>query len=424
MRSFLPEATPSLGLGWQWPVGLRAMRHRNFRLFFFGQLISVSGTWMQTTAQQWLVYRLTGSQLSLGMVTFASFLPVLVLSLFMGVVVDRVPRRRLLLVTQTWFMAGAALLAALTASGAIQYWHILALAVFLGLANALDMPARQAFYLDLVERDDLMNAIALNSSVFNGARIVGPALGGLVVATLGEAPAFALNALSFTAVLAGLLMMRLPPSSLPVRRDPALAELKHGLHYLAEDRRVFGLVTMIAAFSLIGFPYLTLLPVFARDILDVGASGLGALMAAMGVGALVSALGLAVLGERGNPKPRPRGRLLELNRWLFVGAAAAFGLSKAAWSSMLALALAGYAFITLLAVTNTLIQILVPDDRRGRVLSIYTWSLGGFWPLGALLIGAIGDWVGAPGAVLLAALGSLVLTLVGRWMFPEVRGLV
>ncbi|MEW6569474.1 MAG: MFS transporter, partial [Chloroflexota bacterium] len=213
MRSFLPEALPNLLLGWRWPAALRALRHRNFRLFFFGQLISLSGTWMQTTAQQWLVYRLTGSQLSLGAVTFASFLPVLLLSLFMGVIVDRVPRRRLLVFTQTWFMLCAVALAWLTAAGIIRYSYIIALALLLGLANALDMPARQAFYVDMVERQDLMNAIALNSSVFNGARIIGPALGGVVVAALGEAPAFASNAVSFLAVIAALLLMRLPSTA-------------------------------------------------------------------------------------------------------------------------------------------------------------------------------------------------------------------
>ncbi|MCK4694042.1 MAG: MFS transporter, partial [Anaerolineales bacterium] len=191
MRPSPPQNFRFLRLGWQWPEALRAMRHPNFRLFFFGQLISLSGTWMQSTAQQWLVYRLTNSQLSLGMVTFASYIPVLLLSLFMGVVVDRFQRRRLLVITQTWFMLLAAALAVLTYLELVQYWHILLLATLLGIANALDMPARQAFYIDLVKREDLMNAIALNSSIFNGARIIGPAIGGLVIAAFGEAPAFA-----------------------------------------------------------------------------------------------------------------------------------------------------------------------------------------------------------------------------------------
>ncbi len=420
MRSLLPEAHPHLLLGWRWPAALRALRHRNFRLFFFGQLISLSGTWMQTTAQQWLVYRLTGSQLSLGAVTFASFLPVLLLSLFMGVVVDRVPRRRLLLLTQTWFMLGAFVLAWLTATGIIRYAYILALAFLLGLANALDMPARQAFFADMVERDDLMNAIALNSSVFNGARIIGPALGGIVVARLGEAPAFAINAVTFLAVIAGLALMRLPPTAAPRRSATAWRELKDGLHYLVEDRRVLGLVSMIAGLSLIGFPCFTLLPAFARDILHTGASGLGALLSSMGTGALAGALGLAIYGDRAGSK----GRLLSASRWLFAIAVAAFALSRTPAFSMTALVVAGYAFITQLAVTNTLIQLLVPDDRRGRVMSIYTWALGGFWPLGSLLIGAVGDAIGAPGAVMISSAASLALTLLGGLVFPEARRLL
>ncbi len=423
MRSLLPEAHPSLLLGWRWPTALRALRHRNFRLFFLGQLVSLSGTWMQTTAQQWLVYRLTGSQLSLGAVTFASFLPVLLLSLFMGVIVDRVPRRRLLLLTQTWFMLGAAVLAWLTAVDVIRYSYILTLAFLLGLANALDMPARQAFFVDMVERDDLMNAIALNSSVFNGARIIGPALGGVVVARLGEAPAFAINALTFLAVIASLLLMRLPPTIRAPHTATALTELKQGLHYLLEDRRVLGLVTMIAAFSLIGFPCFTLLPAFARDILRIGASGLGALMASMGTGALVAALGLAVFGDRGGDRGRGKGWLLGLNRWLFAAALAALALSRTPALSMAALVVAGYAFITQLAITNTLIQLLVPDDRRGRVMSIYTWALGGFWPLGALLIGAVGDAIGAPAAVLISASASAALAVLGGVIFPEAQRL-
>lgn len=419
MRPLLPEAHPNLVLGWRWPAALRALRHRNFRLFFFGQLISLSGTWMQTTAQQWLVYRLTGSQLSLGAVTFASFLPVLLLSLFMGVVVDRVPRRRLLLLTQTWFMAGAVVLAWLTAIGMIRFSYILILAFLLGLANALDMPARQAFFADLVDRDDLMNAIALNSSVFNGARIIGPALGGVIVARLGEAPAFAINAVTYLAVIVGLAQMRLPVPSAAGSRSTALRELQQGLHYLVEDRRVLGLVSMIAGFSLIGFPCFTLLPAFARDVLRIGPSGLGALLSSMGVGALIGALSLAVYGDRAGQK----GRLLEVNRWLFAAAVAGLALSRTPAWSMVMLVVAGYAFISQLAVTNTLIQLLVPDDRRGRVMSIYTWALGGFWPLGSLLIGGVGDAITAPGAAMLSAAASLVLSILGRFLFPEAQQL-
>ena len=418
MRSFLADRFANLHLGWHWPEALRAMRHRNFRLYFFGQLVSLIGSWMQTTAQQWLVYRLTGSQLSLGLVTFAGFIPVLLLSLFMGVVVDRVSRRRLLLLTQSWFLLLALALAVLTFLGIVQYRHIIVLALLFGIGNALDMPARQAFNLDMVEHDDLFNAIALNSSVFNGARIIGPAIGGLVIASWGEGTAFGLNAVSFLAVIAGLLMMSLPPFQRPAQRDTGLGDLKRGLAYLVGDRQVLGLVTMVAAFSLIGFPYAVLLPVFAQDVLRIGVEGYGILMGAQGVGALAAALSLAILGDR-----RPKGRLLWLSRWMLVAAVALLGFSRTTALSMLALALAGFALISQLAVTNTLIQLAVPDDLRGRVLSAYTWALGGFWPLGALLIGALGSWLGAGNAVLLSAGGCLVLTVVGTVVFPGVREL-
>lgn len=418
MRSFLADRFANLHLGWHWPEALRAMRHRNFRLYFFGQLVSLIGSWMQTTAQQWLVYRLTGSQLSLGLVTFAGFIPVLLLSLFMGVVVDRVSRRRLLLLTQSWFLLLALALAVLTFLGIVQYRHIIVLALLFGIGNALDMPARQAFNLDMVEHDDLFNAIALNSSVFNGARIIGPAIGGLVIASWGEGTAFGLNAVSFLAVIAGLLMMSLPPFQRPAQRDTGLGDLKRGLAYLVGDRQVLGLVTMVAAFSLIGFPYAVLLPVFAQDVLRIGVEGYGILLGAQGVGALAAALSLAILGDR-----RPKGRLLWLSRWMLVAAVALLGFSRTTALSMLALALAGFALISQLAVTNTLIQLAVPDDLRGRVLSTYTWALGGFWPLGALLIGALGSWLGAGNAVLLSAGGCLVLTVVGTVVFPGVREL-
>lgn len=373
---------------------------------------------MQSTAQQWLVFRLTGSELSLGIVTFASFLPVLVLSLFMGVIVDRFPRRTLILITQTWFTILAAALAALTFLGVVQYWHVLVLAVLLGVGNALDMPARQAFYVDMVDRDELLNAIALNSSVFNGARIIGPAIGGLVVALLGEAPAFALNAVSFLAVIAGLAMMRLPRFEPPTNRGSGLTQLRQGLSYLVSERRVFGLVSMVALLSIFGFPYVVLLPVFAGDILKTGASGYGVLLAAQGVGALISALSLAFLGDRHH-----KGRLLHLSFTLLAVAMLLLGYSKSTWLSMLALCLGGYAYISELAVTNTLIQVFVPDDLRGRVMSTYTWALGGFWPIGALLIGWMGDRWGAPEAVMIAAACTAVIGLLGRVWFPQLKSI-
>ncbi|GAB4403680.1 MAG: MFS transporter [Anaerolineales bacterium] len=403
-----------------YPDALRAMRHPNFRLFFWGQLISLIGTWMQSTAQQWLVYRITGSQTSLGMVTFIGFLPVLVFSLFMGVLVDQLPKRRVIVLTQAWFMLLAGVLAALTWWNVVQYWHILVLAFLLGLGNALDMPARQAFVVDMVDnnRADLMNAIGLNSSLFNGARIVGPAIAGILVAITGEAPAFAINSITFLAVIFGLLLMKLPPYMAPQQRGLKFAALKQGLSYIYHDKTIFGLVTMIAAFSTFGFSYLTLLPVYARDILNIGADGFGKLMSAQGVGALAGALVLTVMGDR-----LPKGKMLLMGRSLLGFAVLGFALSRTLWLSLLFLALAGYAFITQLTFTNTMIQLIAPDSLRGRVISAYTWALGGFFPLGSLLIGFIGDQIGTVNATLVCAGSSIVLTLLNLLFFPTMKNL-
>jgi len=413
LRQFLPQITPHLRVGLRWPDGLRALRYRNFRLFFFGQLISLIGVWMQSTAQQWLVYRITGSQLKLGTVTFMGFLPVLILSLFMGVIVDRLPIRKILVGTQSWFMFCAAALAIITFLDIVRYEYILVLALLFGIGNALDMPARQAIYTDLVDRPDLLNAIALNSSVFNGARIIGPAIGGFVVAQLGEAPAFAINSLTYIAVIAGLLLMQIQPKE-TASGGGGLQNLKDGLIYLFNEKRVLGLVVMVALFSVVGFSYLTLLPVFAQDVLDIGAEGFGLLLSAQGIGALVAALSLAFKGDK-----LPKGKMLIGSRVLLCFALLLLSFSRQTSISVIALIFAGFGFISKLALTNTLIQLIVPDGLRGRVLSSYTWAIGGFFPIGSLLIGYLGDIVGAPTAVLLSAISSLLLTIMGTLLFRE-----
>lgn len=413
MRQFLPQITPHLRVGLRWPEGLRALRYRNFRLFFFGQLISLIGVWMQSTAQQWLVYRITGSQLKLGTVTFMGFLPVLILSLFMGVIVDRLPIRKILVGTQSWFMLCAAALAIITFLDIVRYEYILVLALLMGIGNALDMPARQAIYTDLVDRPDLLNAIALNSSVFNGARIIGPAIGGFIVAQLGEAPAFAINSLTYIAVIAGLLLMQIQPKETD-SGGGGLQNLKDGLIYLSNEKRVLGLVIMVALFSVVGFSYLTLLPVFAQDVLDIGAKGFGLLLSAQGIGALVAALSLAFKGDN-----LPKGKMLVGSRVLLGFALLLLSFSRQTSVSVIALIFAGFGFISKLALTNTLIQLIVPDGLRGRVLSSYTWAMGGFFPIGSLLIGYLGDLLGATTAVLLSAISSLLLTIMGALLFRE-----
>jgi predicted MFS family arabinose efflux permease len=311
-------------------------------------------------------------------------------------------------------MLGAAALAAMLFLDIIRYEYILIVAFLMGIGNALDMPARQAIYADLVERPDLLNAIALNSSVFNGARIIGPAIGGFVVAQLGEAPAFAINAFTYTAVIASLLMMRTQPKDSSYGKGTGLQNLKDGLSYLVHEKRVLGLVIMVGAFSVVGFSYLTLLPVFAHDVLNIGAEGFGGLLAAQGVGALIAALSLAFKGDN-----LSKGKLLVASRALLGVAILILSFSRQMPLSVIALVLAGFALISQLALTNTLLQLIVPDEFRGRVLSSYTWALGGFFPIGSLLIGYLGDLFGATSAVLISAVSSLLLTLLGGLIFRE-----
>lgn len=389
------------------PAMLRALRHRNYRLFFIGQLISLTGTWMQSVAQGWLVLRLTDSPALLGLAAAASSAPVLLLSLPAGAIADRVSKRRLLIVTQAAAMLLAAILALLTLTGLVQVWHVFVLAVLLGMANAFDAPARQSFTVEMVGREDLLNAIALNSSVFNAARSVGPAVAGLVVAWIGEGMAFAFNAASFIFVIAGLLMMRLPPFTNPGGRSRG-GELREGLAYIAGEPRVRALLTLAAAISLFCFVHIPLLPVFARDVLGLGADGLGALAAASGLGALIAALLLAQLGDR-----LPRGRLLVAAALLYPGLMIAFTAMRSLPLAMLLLGLAGWAGVTTMALTNTLIQSIVPDRLRGRVMSVFTLLLMGASPMGGMLAGLVAQLVGSVPVVVAAsaAMGWLIIAL-------------
>ena len=399
---------------------LRAMKHRNFRLFFWGQLISVIGVWMQSTAQQWLVYRITGSQTSLGLVTFISFLPVLLLSLFMGVIVDQFPRRRLIIFTQSWFMIGAFALAALTWLDLVQYWHILVLSFALGIGSALDMPARQAFVSEMVDDDknDLLNALSLNSSIFNVARIIGPAIGGAIVAALGEAPTFAVNGLSYLAVIAALMLMRLNPPVLSSSEGTNLDQMREGFLYLSGKKDILGLVTMVAIYSFVGFGSLTLVPVFAKDILKIGVTGFGQMLSWQGVGALIGGALLIFFGDYFR-----KGKLLVFSRILIGPGILGLALSRIPWVSMALMTVMGYSLITQLVITNTLIQTIVPDDLRGRVISTYTWALGGFYPLGSLLMGFLGDQIGAPTAALISGTGCVLLVIFSRMLFPALHKL-
>jgi MFS family permease len=396
------------------------MRHRNFRLFFGGQLVSVIGVWMQSTALQWLVYSLTGSQTSLGLVTFINFLPVLLFSLFMGVITDQFSRRKLLVITQSWFMLLAGILALLTWLELIQYWQILVLSFLLGLGTSLDMPARQAFVVEMVDDDkrDVMNAISINSALFNIARIVGPAIGGAVVAAYGEALAFGLNSLSYLALIVALLLMRLSPYLMNASRANPIEKMRDGFRYISREKAILGLVVMVAAFSMVGFGSLTLVPVFAKDILNIGVDGFGQLLSWQGVGALIGALLLVFYGDHFH-----KGKMLLRSRMLFGPTIIALALSRTPWLSMVIMALLGFSLITQLILTNTLIQTLAPDELRGRVLSTYTWALGGFFPLGSLFMGFLGDQIGAPTAALLSGIGCILLVLINIIVFPSMQKL-
>lgn len=412
--SGLPPGAPRLRL----PALLRALRHRNYRLFFGGQIVSLTGTWMQSVAQGWLVLRLTDSPGWLGVVAAAMSVPALLFSLPAGTLADRLPRRSVLVTTQTCAMLLALTMALLTFSGRIQVWHIILLAALLGVVNAFDAPTRQAFTIEMVGRDDLLNAIALNSSMFNTARTLGPAVAGIVVATVGEATAFLVNGLSYTAVIVSLLLIRLPPFTPPPRTRQG-QQLREGLGYAAREPVVRMLLLAVGSMMLFGFAYFHLLPVFARDVLHTDARGLGALSASQGAGALLAALLLAQFSTQ-----MPRGRVLTGAALLFPLFLIGFTMARSLPLAMLLLALIGWSGVTSLALANTLIQTLVPDELRGRVLSIYTMLLLGLGPLGALIVGGIAQIVGqVPLVVGSSAAVAWLIMLTAMIRVPALRAL-
>ncbi len=394
----------------------RSFRHRNYRLFFAGQLVSLIGTWMQWVAQSWLVYRLTDSAALLGLVGFASQIPILLLSPIGGAIADRLARHRILLVTQTTSMILALLLAFLTLTEHIQIWEVFVLASLLGVVNAFDVPTRQAFVIEMVGHADLPNAIALNSSMFNGARLVGPALAGLMVAAVGEGWCFLFNAMSFVAVLGALLVMRLPDR--PPRRatGKVMTQAVEGLVFVTRTGPIRSLLLLLGLFSLVGMSYVVLMPVFADRILGGGPLTLGVLMSAAGLGALLGALTLAMRRGLGN-----------ISTWIANGALA-FGLALSlfAWStnfwlSVLLLVGVGYAMMVQMASTNTLVQAMVPDVYRGRAMAAYSMMFLGMAPIGALLAGMVAENTSAPTAVALGGGTCVMAALLFRCGLPTLR---
>jgi MFS family permease len=369
---------------------LRALRSRNYRLFFTGQAFSLVGTWMQRVAMSWLVYRLTSSPFALGVVDFASQIATLLLGFFAGALVDRVDLRRLLVWTQALAMGQALLLSALTLTGKVSFLSVLACGAFLGMINAFDMPARHAFVIRMVDRkEDLGNAIALNSSLFNLARLLGPSLAGIVIAAVGEGLCFLLNGLSYFSIIVALKAMRLNPAPEQRHTAPALAGIRQGLAYAWENRSIRDILTLLCCLSLLGLPYVVMMPVFAREVLRGGPRTLGFLMGATGIGALAGSMLLAARkGTKGLEKGIP------VAAGLFSAAVIGFAFSPVPAASYILVAMAGFGMISTLAACNTMLQTLVDNAYRGRIMSLYTMSLVGIAPFGSLCAGWLTDRIG------------------------------
>jgi len=397
--------------------GFGALAHRNFRLFFIGQGISLVGTWMQNVGEGWLILTLTNSPFYVGLTAALSSVGVLLFSLYAGVIADRVDKRRFIILMQLAFMIEAFTVSILIWTNAIAVWQVLVLATTLGIASAFDIPMRQAFVVEMVGKDDLMNAIALNSSLFNAARVIGPAIAGLLIGTVGIAWCYFVNGLSYIAVIAGLLMMRLPYDPRPPKTTSAWTGFREVLAYLRNDRRLRVLMILTAILSVFGFPYIAMMPVFARDVLNRGATGYGALTSSIGIGAVIGALGIALASAR----IRARGRLMLIGGTAFGILLILFSASRVLALSMVLLGLAGCAMIVNNSLTNTLIQTTAPDHLRGRVMGFYSFVFVGMAPFGAFLFGVVAERVGVPATI---ATGGVIVTItvaIARWLVPEIR---
>jgi len=398
----MSSGTTSPGLSHRVRDRFRALRHRNFRLYWGGQLTSLIGTWMQSVAQGWHMHRLTSSPFMLGLLSFMQFLPVLVFGLYAGVIADRVEKRRLLIVTQTGFLIQAVALAAIVTFHVAQPWMVLALAAIYGVLTSFDLPVRQSFLVEMVGRDDLTNGIALNSAAFNTARVIGPAIAGVLVATVGEAGCFWINAASYLAVIWSLVQIRIDKALHPVK-NVMTTTLMEGVRYSLDTRPIRNLLVLLGFMSGLGFQYMTLLPVYARDILHSGATGYGWLVSAFGLGSLVSAV---IMTQRLNRWDLRRNLLLgRISSGVGMGV---FAWSQALWISLLGGFVSGFGLIVYVSSTNTLLQLTTEDHFRGRVMSLYTLFFIGTAPFGALICGSIAQRFGAPWATTLSAATLLI----------------
>ena len=400
-----------------------ALKNRNFRLFWFAQIISLTGSWMHSVAQGWLVLKLTDSPFYLGFVGTIGGLPILLFSLFGGVVADRVSKKDLLVTTQIIFALLALTLAVLVSAGIARVWHVILLAFFMGVVSAFDIPAKQSFIMEMVGKESLLNAVALNSAAFNGARIIGPAIAGLLIGYLGIAVCFYINALSFVATIVGFLKMRLDEElpdgtasdkPLPAKRPffigsflpnidkklfrNMIEELKEGLKYIFTEQKIYTLIIFVAITSLFGFPYITFLPVYARDILKTGSTGLGVLMGSAGAGAFTGALGLTLKKDFEN-----KGLLFAASGIIFPLALLVFSYSTVPWLSSVMLFIVGWGAISQMATANSILQITAPDRLRGRVMSAFTLMFLGMATVGNFIVGSIAHYLGTQHAVAVSA---------------------
>jgi len=400
----------------RWQETFAALKHYNYRLWFVGQVVSLVGTWMQSTAQGYLIYQITHSPAYLGMVGFVGGAPSLLFTLFGGVIADRLPRRRLLVITQTSMMILAFILATLTFTHMVRPWHIIILAFLLGVANAFDAPARTSFVLELVDRETMTNAIALNSTMFNIATVVGPSVAGLTYAAIGPAWCFTVNGLSFIAVIIALLLMRIKLEPQPARRAAALAELGEGIRYVLRNRIILSLIGSVGIVSVFGIGMMNLLPAWATDVLHGDVTTNGWLVSARGFGSLISALMLAYWGTR-----KLRGRLWTYGAFIMPVMLFVFAWIRWLPFSLVTLLGVGWGFMMVTNNSQAIVQSLVPDALRGRVMGVYTLVFFGSMPIGSLLAGTVAQWIGEPVTVMLGAALLLVLAI-AAWIFlPGIR---
>jgi MFS family permease len=398
---------------------LPALQHRNYRLFFGGQGISLIGTWMQRIAMWWLVYRLTNSPFLLGVVGFTGQIPIFLLTPFAGVLADRMNRQRVLVITQTLAMMQAFILALLVLAGTIAVWHIISLSIFLGVIDAFDMPVRQSFMVEIVQAKDLGNAIALNSSIVNSAQLLGPSIAGILIASTGEGVCFLLNGISYLFVIVSLLAMKIISTKIETQNTHVLQGIREGFSYAFGFTPIRSILLLLALISLIGMPYRVLMPVFAKDVLRGGPHTLGFLMGSSGLGALMGSIYLA-----------SRKSVLGLGKWIALATGVfgigliAFSLSRVFWFSLFLIFLTSFGMMVQFASSNTILQTIVDEDKRGRVMSFYAMALRGMAPFGSLLAGSVAGKIGAPNTLMIGGGACFLGALVFARKLPLLRQMV